>query len=237
MAKSALILTILLFFLGNQNLRSMDNPKQPVLESKPACLILDTLEVLKRSVLVRVLWFNDTLVIRRSTEIIEGDILHYRKIHNSSTYLPTEKEKESYGTFYTYFSQNCFSYALEKYFEHGNFEQVKIFDSKTSVLSESTIQILANSFEKVQQFSVNHRKLISPKVDIEDNTLLILKGKDSTLSHAIFYAKKLFYTKNGAFKPKVCTRIGDILKDYWDTATIEVYRIRSDKKTILLNAI
>lgn len=188
--------------------------------------ILDTLKATSTSVSLKVLWLKDTLEVRSSLGIdiaidsIVGNIIKNRK---DPEYKPSEKKIVNMKKFIATSFQNCYSYALERYFrDNARFRQ-ELF-CNTVWLQNGMEKILNNSFRRVTRFKTKPRRLMMRF--IPDKVILAFRDKNGSLLHTLYHNQGIFYSKNGALKAKEYRDIKQILRgSYRDTEVIEIYKL------------
>lgn len=216
-----LIITILLNFIFIEVYCQTDlSINYPVnIKSTP----LDTIKLTDKIMVVNVLWLNDTIRLSVSKENERSDTSSSKKINRkgyfaSRGFILTDKS----------IMQNCFSYALEKYFENSKTYRQSIFRETTSIDGVSIEKILNNSFIKITEFTTKPRKNL--KTNIPNSVILAFVNDLGSIIHTVYYRDKIFYTKNGGFEANTFESLNKFLKKtYWDTKKIIVYRINEDK--------
>ena len=103
-----------------------------------------------------------------------------------------------------------------------------LFNKETVIHSDSYKKILSASFYKIQDFNVIKRKKLLPKQNIENNTLIVFYNHYEMIIHSVFLKNGVFYTKDGLQPPREETNIFGIIRHYWDTKRIEVYKHSDD---------
>lgn len=189
--------------------------------------IIDTVKISRYSRTIHVLWLNDTLSLRIPKEKLKNDTQKYSRLLNKKTEL-TQKEK--FALFINCPEtavQNCFCYALEKYFEHSKKFKQDIFNSSTHIGEVCLLKVLNNYFVKTSEISTNPKKNLNQP--IANNVVLAFKVKSEVI-HAVFYSNGIFYSKNGGFKSMQFKSLRKFLKKYYsETDKIIVYKINEDK--------
>lgn len=184
---------------------------------------LDTLEVGKKSMLMSVLWINDTINVRVLNQDIKANSSAIKK-SNKKGYLVSRGFILSDETTI----QNCYCYALEKYFENSKTYGQSILKKTTNINRESIEKILNNSFVKISEFTTKPRKNL--KNAIPNDVILAFINKRDWTTHAVYYRDEVFYTKNGMFEPDEFKSLNKFLKKtYWDTEKIIVYKFDESK--------
>ncbi|MCY1635493.1 hypothetical protein [Marinifilum sp. D737] len=186
--------------------------------------ILDTIKLEKKYMTIDVLWLNDTIRVSVSKQDENTDTSSYKQPQKQGYFA-------SKGYFFTNEAniQNCFSYALEKYFENSEIYSQNIFKETTNVDGVSLEKILNNYFKRITEFSTNPRK--NRRKPIPNDVLLAFFDNLGSVIHAVYYRDKIFYTKNGkVFQSDTFKSLNKFLqKNYEDTKQIIVYKIDDDK--------
>ena len=97
------------------------------------------------------------------------------------------------------------------YFRSNNPSKIELCYKETAIHSESFEKIFVTSFELIQEFKVVNRRKLSPDRQLRDSCLLVFYNQSDMISHSVYYENKLFYTKNGALKSDIVTRLSVIL--------------------------
>ncbi|UMB59453.1 hypothetical protein MHL31_10220 [Lutibacter sp. A80] len=125
-------------------------------------------------------------------------------------------------------NQNCFSYALEKYFENSETFRQNVFNKTTIIDGVSIEKILKNSFIEITEFTTKPRRNL--KNPIPNDVILAFVDDLGSTIHTAYYRDEIFYTKNGGFAPDTFKSLNEFIKKtYWYTKKIIVYRIDEDK--------
>lgn len=186
----------------------------------------DTLYRDNTSVMLKILWMDSVIEIRKTTSL-KYDLEYQRKFRQDSTYLPTQKDTLQYNELRRIASQNCHSYALEKYFKYHNIMDGGLFTSMTVVTENRYMEtILATSFRKGKVISTKPKKNL--KSDFTDGSLLVLRNKWNIPIHTVFYDGQ-FHSKYGGWSAEAEKELKPIFDRYWDTTTIEEYQFDLDK--------
>ncbi|MCL3782587.1 hypothetical protein EMN47_19555 [Prolixibacteraceae bacterium JC049] len=190
--------------------------------------IIDTVKVRPNSALLKVLWLNDTITLWKQNIEVKIDIGRYRKALKDSTALSNPKDIEELIKLRKMSGQNCYSYALEKYFENNTVYSQSIFGKRTSLSRETIETILDEYFEKVGEFRTKPKRNLNQPV--ADDVVLAFENKFKWIIHTVYHKEGVFYTKNGWNKPGKFKSLRKFLKkSYWDTERIIVYKIDSEK--------
>ncbi len=192
--------------------------------------VIDTIETRSSSELVNMLWLNDTVQVRIKNKIIKIDSAEIRKMRialKDSSYGRTQKQIDNIIAFAKIGAQNCYSYAIEKYFENNKIFNQHLFNSFTHLKQDSAEKIIANYFTEVDRFSTSPKRNF--KRSIPDDTLLAFTDKYDNAIHFVFYTGGVFHTKNGGLEPKTFQSLKKFLKtSYWDTEEIIFYKINAE---------
>jgi len=190
--------------------------------------IIDTLEVKDNKLKVRVLWMADTLKITMQDKAPSFDFDAINKKIGDRHAIRTEKERQMYMKLMKFSGQNCYVYALEKYFACNGLSEQSIFNKRTRINGETIRQVVDHCFEEIISFPTQPKRNL--KMKLPDNVLLTFFNKSDWLIHAVYYSEGVFYTKNGILEPSEFTNLKKFLKvNYWDTKTIKVYRFDKSK--------
>ncbi|MRT92275.1 hypothetical protein [Ancylomarina sp. 16SWW S1-10-2] len=221
------IITILLSFIFTQVYCQTNLSTHSPINLK--LTVLDTLKVENKSMIINVLWLSDTIKINilnqdKKTDTSSLENIEHKGYFASKGYVLSDETS----------IQNCFSYALEKYFENNETFSQNIFRKTTSIKSESLEKILRNSFKVITEFSTTPRKNL--KKTIPNDVLLAFVNNFGWIIHTVYYRDEIFYTKNGMFEPNTFKSLNKFIKKtYWDTEHIIVYKIDDDKIKTKLN--
>ncbi|MBT30066.1 MAG: hypothetical protein CMO01_10440 [Thalassobius sp.] len=192
---------------------------------------LDTIESKINSNLIHVQWLNDTINVDIQNEHLKMDTTVVQALRNSfkdSTVLTRQEDIDEFLLAKRTYAQNCYSYALERYFgENETFNQ-DIFSKSSHLDRESSEKILNNYFYKVAEISTSPKKNLSQP--IPNDVLLAFINKSGWAIHFVYYRNEVFYSKNGSFKPIEFQSLKKFLKKhFWDTEKIIAYKIDEDK--------
>ena len=179
----------------------------------------------KYSLTVDIKWMDSVIQIRKTTAI-RYDLEESRKFRRDPTYNPTPDDTLRYTKLRKTFSQNCHSYALEKYFRN-----VGVTDdlfNETTVLTENRYmdKILITSFEKTKEFKIKRKKCKDCTFD--KGTIIVFRNKWNSPIHTVYFDGQ-FHSKYGGWPAKAEDKIDNVLKKYWDTVTIEEYKFDNKK--------
>ncbi|MGE0076407.1 MAG: hypothetical protein AB7S48_00955 [Bacteroidales bacterium] len=191
--------------------------------------IIDTIEVGKYTIKLKSLWETDTITISKYYEPSVIDTNFFRVLHNDKSYIPSLKEIEEHNEFFATSAQNCHSYALEMYFRSNCPSKIGLFNNGISIHAESYKKILDKSFDQIHEFKVTKRGKLQPNEPLKDSSLLVFYNNYDMISHSVYYENNLFYTKNGALKSGIVTRISELFKSYLDTKYVRVYSFKKKK--------
>ena len=214
-----LIITLLLNFIFIEVYCQTDLTTHSLINIKSTTL--DTIKLTEKIKIINVLWLNDTIRLSVSKERTDTSSL---KTINPKGYFASR------GFIFTVNSinQNCFSYALEKYFENSKTYRQNIFKKTTTIDRVSIEKILKNSFIKITEFTTKPRRNL--KKPIPNDVILAFVDDLGSIIHTAYYRDKIFYTKNGGFAPDTFESLNEFIKKtYWNTKKIIVYRIDEDK--------
>ena len=175
---------------------------------------------------MKVLWMDSLLEIRKTTSL-KYDLEYTRKFRRDSTYVPTQNDTISYNELRRVFSQNCHSYALEKYFTYHNISDNSLFTDMTVVTENVYMdRILAASFVKGHSIMTKPKKNL--KYPFDKGTLLVFRNKWNTPIHTVFYDGE-YHSKYGGWAAKAEKDLRPVFDKYWDTVTVEEYKLDVSK--------
>lgn len=195
--------------------------------------VIDTLEINENNVVVYTIWLNDTLRVKIQDEELTFDFEKMIKAFRGKTSLNTEKGRQEFMQFMRISGQNCFSYALERYFDNNDFGNQSVFNKKTFIGVKTIHQIIDHYFEEIMAFTTNPKGNL--KMKLPDNVLLAFIDPWDSISHTIYYSDGFFYTKNGKFKASKFMNLKKYLKEnYTDTKMIKAYRFDKSRLNLLL---
>ena len=184
---------------------------------------LDTIKLTDKIKIIDVLWLNDTIRVSVSNQEVKTDTSVVKNVNNKGYFASRGFILSDESVI-----QNCFSYALEKYFENSETYNQNIFRKTTSIDGESIEKILNHSFVKITEFTTKPRKNL--KKTIPNDVILAFVNGFGSVIHTVYYRNEKFYTKNGMFKPDTFKSLNKFIqKTYWDTKKIIVYRIDENK--------
>ncbi len=196
--------------------------------------IIDTLEVKDNKLKVRVLWMADTLKLTLQDKAPSFDFEAINKKIGDRHAIRTEKGRQTYMKLMKFSGQNCYAFALEKYFACNGLSEQTIFNKRTWVNGETIHQIVDHCFIEIMSFPTQPKRNL--KMKLPDNVLLTFFNKSDWLIHAMYYSEGVFYTKNGVEEPSEFSNLKKFLKEtYWDTTTIKVHRFDKSKLNLALH--
>lgn len=190
---------------------------------------LDTTKVNANSIWLDLLWLNDTIRVRIQNDhlILEPDLIKALRKTDSEA-LRKQEDMDKFLLARKIGAQNCYSYALEKYFENEDAFSQSTFRKSTTLDRKSAEKILNNNFKEIAQLSVNRKK--SLKTIIPNKVLLAFINKSGWAIHFVYFHNNTFYSKNGALKPVEFKYLNKFLrKHYVDTQRIILYKLDEDK--------
>lgn len=190
--------------------------------------IIDTVETTLNSTLVNILWLNDTIRVRVQNKDLKIDPNLIRALQRSDSMAVTEKDIDRILLGLKTGGQNCYSYALQNYFDNSKTFSQDVFGKSTEIDQKSAKKILDNYFKEIVEFSVSPTRNL--KQAIPNNTLLAFMNKHDWAIHFVYYRDNIFYSKNGGLKPMEFQSLRKFLKkSYQDTHKIIVYKIDENK--------
>ncbi|WBL23641.1 hypothetical protein [Zunongwangia sp. HRR-M8] len=190
-------------------------------------VVLDTVETKLNSTVMRMLWLNDTITVSIQNENIKIDTSYferYRKVFKDSTLWRTKEDIDIFKLAVKKGGQNCYTYALEKYFQNNeNFEE-SLFGIRSTIDRASAEKILNNYFKKIREIPTKPSKNL--KSTIPNDVLLGFVNKNDWIIHFVYFQNDIFYSKNGAHQPIKFQSLKKFLKKhYWDTTKIILYKL------------
>ena len=185
--------------------------------------IVDTVDVKLNHVRILMTWLNDTIEISSLTLPVKYNLEVMRKIRKDSTFKPSPEAETRLIDFIKTASQNCYSFALQKYFAYNNIYSDNIFNQHTALTRHAMENMIENTFTKVVEFSTKNKKHF--KDSLENGTLIIFRNKHDWIIHAFYYENGLFYSKNGGWAAKEFKKMKEIFKSYWDTELVQFYEM------------
>ena len=214
--------------MSNLVMSQNDNgqPDKRIATIKQLYHISDTLNRNNTSVTMKILWMDSVVEVRKTTSL-KYDLEYARKFRRDSTYVPTQKDTLSYNELRRIGSQNCHSYALEKYFSYHNIFDNELFTNMTTVTENKYMEkILVTSFKKVTSIPTKPRKNL--KYNFTKGSILVFRNKWNTPIHTVFYDGE-FHSKYGGWSAKVEKDLKPVFDRYWDTTTIEEFHFDTEK--------
>lgn len=188
-------------------------------------VIIDTVNVSNTSISIRVLWLNDTLRIRVSNGVessMDSLVADIGRRNKKIGLRIGRKQKVEMSKYIKTSFQNCFSYAMEKYFRENDSYEQNLFNENIW-LEAGVEELFKNAFVRKTSFHAKPRRNL--RRFIPAKSILILRDKSKMFVHALYYNHGIFYSKNGVFKPKEYTSLKDVFKEsYNDTYDIVVYK-------------
>lgn len=225
--KKGIAFTVISFALFQANCQEHSSTYPIAINSH----IVDTVEVKLNSTVLDVSWLDDTIRVHAQHPELKLDSRFDRvfsKVDTSQFSKEEFIERVLKGV--KTGGQNCYSYALEKYFENDPTFSQSLFGESTSIGAKSVQKILTNYFEGITEFSTKPKHNLQKS--IPNNTILALFNKRDRLIHFIYYRDAVFYSKNGGHKPMEFTSLKKFLKKhYWDTQRIAVYQVDKERLT------
>ena len=209
--------------ISQNDKRQLDNRIETI---KQLYHIADTLKRDNTSVTMKILWMDSIVEIRKTTNL-NYDLEYARKFRRDSTYIPTQKDSLSYNELRRIGSQNCHSYALEKYFKYHSIVDNELFTNMTVVTENKYMEkILVTSFKKVTTIKTKPRRNL--KYAFTKGSILVFRNKWNVPIHTVFYDDE-FHSKYGGWSVKAEKELKPIFEKYWDTTTIEEFQLDTEK--------
>jgi hypothetical protein len=145
---------------------------------------------------------------------------------NDSTYNPTPDDTLRYIELRKLFSQNCHSYALEKYFKSLGITDDLFNDSTVLTENKYMDKILITSFQKTKDYKVKNKKC--KDCNFDTGTIIVFRNKWNWPIHTVYF-DGLFHSKYGGGQAKAESNVDIVVKRYWDTVTVEEYKLDYNK--------
>jgi len=158
--------------------------------------IIDTVSIDGNLRDIRVIWLNDTIVINKRIDNYRIDT--------------SEFQSQSFIEFMEASAQNCYSYALEKYFESDSIYSQDLFNHNVTIVGPEVRTIIDNHFQLVHSFPVKETKKFMKLVP--DNSIIGFVDNEYRIMHMVFFEGEVFFTKNGLFPATEFTNIRKLLK-------------------------
>jgi len=196
--------------------------------------VIDTLEINENNIVVHTTWLDDTLRVKIQNKKLQFDFEKMIKASRGKSPLESEIGRQLFVQSMKDWGQNCFSYALERYFANNGFCSQRVFNKRTIIGLETIHQVVDNYFEEVIAFTTLPKRNL--KTRLPDNVLLTFLNPSDLIIHTVYYSNGIFYTKNGGFKASEFVNLKKFLKEnYWDTKTIKVYQFDKTSPILTLN--
>ncbi len=221
-----------IFILTFQQATSQDIKADNIKSIQSLYFPLDTIQTnYKYNVTVRINWMDSIIEINNTTRI-KYDLEEARKFKRDSTYIPSAADTVNMNKIRTSGSQNCHSYALDKFFK--SIQLNNLLFTEWTVLKENRYMnsILSTTFTKTKSFEPKRKKCKDCSFD--KGSIIVFRNKWNVPIHTVYYDGK-FHTKYGAWPAKVEDSVEMILKVYWDTMTIEEYKLDDNKIADFIN--
>lgn len=180
-------------------------------------VIIDTVSIDGDLRDIRVVWLNDTIVINKRID--------------NYTIDTSEFQSQSFIEFMEASAQNCYSYALEKYFESDSVYSQDLFNSNVTIIGPVIHTIVDNHFQLVHEFPVKETKKFMKAVP--DNSVIGFVDNEDRIMHMVFYKGGVFFTKNGLFPAEEFTNIRKLLKVFlpYNITHLRIYEFLEFKNT------
>lgn len=193
---------------------------------KPLYRVMDTVLRDPTSVTMNVLWRDSVIKIRKTTSL-KYDLAYARKFRRDSTYVPTQKDTLSYNELRRIASQNCHSYALERYFDYHGIWDKELFTNMTVVTENEYMgKILATCFKELARVKTKPRRNL--QYNFKRGSILVFRNKWQVPIHTVFY-DGYYHSKYGAWPAKAERDLKPVIERYWDTTVIEEFQLDSVK--------
>jgi len=221
-----LICTSLLSFIAVQSYAQLKSSKPIAINSE----IIDTVKTQLNSTLMRMIWWNDTINVKVQHKDLKMDtalISFLRKDAKDPSLYTKQEDINEFLNAMKIGAQNCYSYALQRYFDESKTYSQNTFNELSDIDRKSAEKILSKHFKKVKEISTHSKQSLNS--EIPNKAVLAFINASDWAVHFVYHADGVFYSKNGAFAPIEFQSLKKFLKKhYWDTEKIEVYQI--DKK-------
>jgi hypothetical protein len=189
--------------------------------------IQDTVSATNTSLTLKLLWMDSVVEIRKTTSV-KYDLEYARKFRKDPTYFPTPTDTISHNEMMRISSQNCHSYALEKYFIFYGIKESLLFTDKTIVTENVYMgRILSTAFKKNQSINTKPKKNLKNMV-FDKGRLLVFRNKSGVAIHSVFYDGE-YHSKYGGWAAKAEKTLKPVFQKYWDTILIEEYQLDTSK--------
>lgn len=221
-----LILGIILI-LAFQQATSQDIKADNIKSIQSLYFPFDTIQTkYKYNITVRVNWMDSIIEINNTTRI-KYDLEEARIFRRDSTYTPSVTDTLNMNKMRTSGSQNCHSYALNKFFK--NIQLDNLLFTEWTALKENRYMnsILATTFAKTKSFEPKRKKCKDCSFD--KGSIIVFRNKWNTPIHTIYFDGQFFHSKYGVLPAKTEHNIDAVLKRYWDSTKIEEYQLDSKK--------
>ncbi len=194
---------------------------------------IDTLKTpYKNNLVIRVNWMDSVIEINNTVKI-QYDLEEVRKFRRDATYVPSPEDTVNMNKMRMTGSQNCHSYALEKFFIANKLDN-SLFTQWTSVKENRYMNsILVTAFVRIQSFEVKRKKC--KDCSFNKNTVVVFRNKWNVPIHTVYYDGEFFHSKYGGWQAKSETTVQPILEKYWDSTGIEEYQLDDQKISDYLN--
>lgn len=189
---------------------------------------MDTVKTKLNHYHIKALWLDDTVEIRKLSEPVKYDLQNMRKAFKDSTFKPTKEVRQKSIILTKQGAQNCFSYALERYFTFHNLKPESIFNENTFLGRESGELIIDKSFTLTFEAFTKRKRKAFKKPD-RDGVLVIFRNQYDWIIHAFYYEKDIFYSKNGIRPIKEYHKMKNIFNRYFDTTLVQFYELDSER--------
>lgn len=180
----------------------------------------------------KVNWMDSIIYFNKRISL-KYDLEYMQKFRSDSTYVPSPEDTLRMGKLVETASQNCHSYALEKYFIDKEFNDNELFTNTTSLLENRYMEsILKTAFSCEKVYSIKRKKC--KDCVFNKGSLIVFRNKWNTPIHTVYY-DGLFQSKYGGWPAKAEEKIEYVIKRYWDTTAVEEYQLDVNKVSSYLN--
>jgi hypothetical protein len=132
------------------------------------------------------------------------------------------------------FTSNCHSFGQAQCFKWAGIDATALFNANTSIQAEAVEVLLATAYQL--QYTLDTRSKKALREPIPAGSLLIFRNSWGMPIHTAFQTAEGILSKNGGNIPLIYYELKPLFKKYFDTTTIEVYRLEKEKVTAWLSA-
>jgi hypothetical protein len=188
-------------------------------------LFTDTLWEGNSLQLLQVSWMDTTFQLERRYDSFVTEV-PAPKLDNAHYELYRE-EAQWYAGGHCTPHANCYSFGLYQAFRQEGIDPNPLFNPTTFVPQESLEVLLATTFEK--EHTLDATSLPELRQPIPVGSLLVFRGAEGAIIHAAYQSEEGLLSKNGNFEPRIYLRLDYLKRVYFETTTIDLYRLDADK--------